>query len=942
MTGNAKLKFVPLFLTLVSLALVVLAWLNFQQRRHYRLPDDGIIWVNSPEGVRAAAVTQNGPGDRIGIRQGEVLTAINGRPIHRSVEVTREIFRAGLGGKAEYELELGGAKREVTVSIGPQNTAKGLHGYLDIVGLLYLFIGAFILARRWGAAKSIHFYLFCLSSFVLYAFSYTGKLNSFDWTIYWLSVAALCAQPALFLHFCLTFPENLSLTERRPWITWALYAPGGMLLGVQALVASGWLVLPFGLAATRWALDRAGLFYLAIYFLTGAAALEFSYRRAQTPLRRQQLKWLTRGTLVAIAPFAFLYAVPYFLGIVPRFWMQLSSLSLIFLPLTFGYAIIRFRLMDVDVIFRRGIAYTLATLAIAGLYFGVVGVLAVFFHNWVSFIGRGGWILAIIVTAFLFQPLANWFQARLARFFSAERYDYRQTLLDFALGLNSERKVDRLLGEVTSRLSLILGVNRVAIFTRAPSGEFVLSATHGFTPWRELDLSFLEPGGPELRKGHLFFESLKSVYGAPADVRKSIRDLGLHYYLALAIGGRTLGYLGLGKTRENDFLSSEDLDLLKTLAGYLSIALENARLVESLEQEAREHQALRDFSESIVESINAGVLACGLDWRIESWNSPLEALYGLKRDEVIGKPLDEIFPENFLADLPRTQNGQPGFSAFKRPLRTADGRDLIVNYSMTPLVGRDAQVIGRLLILTDLTERVNLENQLIQAEKLSSIGLLAAGIAHEVNTPLAVIASQAQMLARQTPAGGPQTPVLEKIVKQSFRASEIVNNLLKFSRLSGSELAELDLNKILHETASIAEPMLRAAKIALRLRLASELPPIYGNSGKLQQVFMNLILNARDAMPLGGELTLTSAGSEASVRAEVSDNGVGIAPDHLSRIFDPFFTTKGLGCGTGLGLAVSYGIIRDHSGKVDVESRPGEGSTFRVELPAVRKPVHAA
>ena len=134
--------------------------------------------------------------------------------------------------------------------------------------------------------------------------------------------------------------------------------------------------------------------------------------------------------------------------------------------------------------------------------------------------------------------------------------------------------------------------------------------------------------------------------------------------------------------------------------------------------------------------------------------------------------------------------------------------------------------------------------------------------------------------------------------------------------------------------------MLRASKIALSLQLAPDLAPVYGNAGRLQQVFMNLIVNARDAMPFGGELTLVTETENSTVRAEVCDDGVGIPPEHLHRIFDPFFTTKSTSRGTGLGLAVSYGIIREHSGTIQVESRVGKGTTFRLEFPTSRKPVH--
>ena len=937
-------RFTVVSLALLSVTLVVFGALNFQQRSRYQHPDDGITWVDSADGITAWIVEPGGPGARAGIREGDRLQAIEGRPIARAEDAAREVFRQGVWARATYELARGSESYQASVIIAPQDASGSARHILEIVGLIYLFIGTFILVRRWSAPKSLHFYVFCLTSFVLYTFAYTGKLNLFDWTIYWLNVVALIVQPALFLHFCLTFPDHSEEERERTRLARWVYLPGAILLVLHVLIAEEILTLSFPLATTpvRWMLDRIEMIYLAAYFVAGAFVLLRAYRRAEVPLIKQQLKWVTRGAFLSIVPFAGFYAVPYFLGFIPVLWMNLSVLSLIFLPLTFGYAIVRYRLMDVDIIFQRGIAYTLATATIVGLFFGFIALFADLFRTTFPSTSRPGWILAIILTAFLFHPLVNWIQARLERFFNAERYDYRRTLLESVRELTSERHLDRLLDQVTARLAETLGVDRVAVFLAGETGGFRLVKSRGITYPGTLDLSFLDPQRSELEKGYLFFDSVKRAFDLPASAQATIEQLDLHYYLPFKVKERTLGYLGLGKTRQGDFLSSEDVDLLQTTSSTVAIALENARLYESLEREARQVQQLRDYSENIIESISVGLLASNLERRVESWNSGMEKLYGLPRAEIMGKRLEEIFPAELLAEL--AQDGEPRrtLNLYKFPLRTADDRHLIVNVSTTPLFGKDNEVIGRLLIFNDITERVDLENQLIQAEKLSSIGLLAAGVAHEVNTPLAVIASQAQLLMRQGVADESQGRTIDKIIKQSFRASEIVNNLLKFSRVSGSEYAELDLNKVIRETLSLVDPMLRASKISLNAQLSSSVPSVYGNQGKLQQVFMNLIMNARDAMPRGGELTLATECENSSVHVEVTDNGVGIPPDNLAKIFDPFFTTKGTSRGTGLGLAVTYGIIREHSGKIQVLSAVGRGTTFKLEFPTARKAVNVA
>src|SRR2546430_12348686 len=306
----------------------------------------------------------------------------------------------------------------------------------------------------------------------------------------------------------------------------------------------------------------------------------------------------------------------------------------------------------------------------------------------------------------------------------------------------------------------------------------------------------------------------------------------------------------------------------------------------------------------------------------------MEVMYALPRRQALTRSLGDVFPPEFIEEFSRVRQSPGIHNLYKVRLPVPTGEIRTVNVAIAPLVTKKFNVAGRLIIMDDITERVDLEHQLSQSDKLSSIGLLAAGVAHEVNTPLAVISSYAQMLSKQVQGDPKKSELLEKITKQTFRASEIVNNLLNFSRTSGAEFAEVDVNRIIQETLALLEHQFKSAKVKVQ-RESEEVPSIYGNAGKLQQVFLNLFLNAKDAMPQGGTLTVrTSNGS--GVHILVADTGSGIAQEHIERIYDPFFTTKtanGAGAkrGTGLGLSVTYGIIQEHAGKIRVESRPGEG-----------------
>jgi signal transduction histidine kinase len=187
---------------------------------------------------------------------------------------------------------------------------------------------------------------------------------------------------------------------------------------------------------------------------------------------------------------------------------------------------------------------------------------------------------------------------------------------------------------------------------------------------------------------------------------------------------------------------------------------------------------------------------------------------------------------------------------------------------------------------------------------------------------------------KDTPKSAKHKEILEKIEKQTFRAAEIVNGLLNFSRLSGSEFKALDINQLIDDSLALLSHQLQSKQIRIESRLDDSLPPVHGNIGKLQQVFVNLFLNARDAMPSGGELGVQTGMFDSMIVVDISDTGMGISEEDLKRIFDPFFTTKTVGRGTGLGLAVTYGIIQEHGGRILVDSDPGKGTHFRLKLPA--------
>jgi two-component system NtrC family sensor kinase len=962
-------RILAVILAVVTLGVCVLAGFNLSQELNTQFPTDGVVWVEAQGGLRADRVPADSPARRAGIRTGDILESMNGRPTSRLADQVKAMYRTGNWNAASYSIfrpTPGGDAAHFPVQVYLEPADRSMDQGSRLIALAYLFIGLYVLFRRWTAPQSTHFFVFCLVSFVMYAFRWTGEPGVMDRIVYWGNLIAYMLQPALFLHFALSFSDEgvggaawetrMPLHVRRRLLAAALYAPGAFLAGLQVWALAHWSAT--GVLSHR--LYQIGLGYTALYYVVAAIVFHSRYVRAGSPLERQQLKWLTRGTLVAVGPFTVLYALPYLFGFeAPALLAKFVLLCLVLLPLTFSWAIVRYRLMDVDLIFKRGVTYTLATAALAGVYFGAVGLTSEVVHTRYPIFGIWGPIVAIIVVGLSFDPLKRMIQARVDRVLDRKNFDYRETLIDFGRSLNAQTDLRALVNSIVERLPQTLLVTRVAVFlssdTEGSSGRrFELAASHGLTnlrlaDLRTLDLRFLD-FDREGANDHIFLENPQQVLRLPDEQRRAAGLLDLNYYLPCRVanregfGTRTVAVIGLGRTDSGDFLSSEDMEVLSSLAGYIGIAIQNAQLYRRLEQKITEFERLKEFHENIVESIHVGIFAVDLEDRIESWNAEMEVMYAKSRSEALRQPMASIFPPEFMTQFNSVRNEQGTHTFYKMRLALPTGETRAANIAIAPLMTRDFEVVGRIVLVDDITDRIELEAQLTQAEKLSSIGLLAAGVAHEVNTPLAVISSYTQMLAKQmrpmTAENQRLAPVLEKITQQTFRASEIVNGLLNFSRTGGTEFSSVDLNRLLHDTLTLLEHQFKTAGIHVETDLDTTLPRIYGNEGKLQQVVLNLLLNARDAMHGASDarIRISTTHIDGSVSVMVQDFGTGIEPDHLHRIFDPFFTTKtqpgkGQHKGTGLGLAVSYGIMQEHGGKMHVDSKVGAGTTFRLEFP---------
>jgi PAS domain S-box-containing protein len=918
-------------------------------RARWHEVEDGVLWSELAEGVTAKEVVPGSAGEVAGIQPGDVLIGVDGKPIRTPADVVEFHHRAHEGTRLSYQLLRLGTRQVIDVSLAPTLQASSMYFVLASVGLFTLLVGAAVRVRRPRDQATLHFFWLCVAFFGAFTFSFNGPFDRLDWVFYWGDAIATPLLAPLLVHFMLVFPERPKRLEHsRPaaLLVPLLYVPAAAIATSRIVALTRDAASADFVSQVIGVLDSAQLVYL---FVCGAVALGVLFRafRELTSLTaRRQLRWIAWGTVLGVAPFAFGYALPWALGWNPPFALQLTVIPLGFVPLTFAFGIVRYRLRDVEVIVKRGLAYAAFLGASAALYVAMRRLAGFVFaedqdpRNWVIA------CLATLAVVLLLQPVKEAVQNALDRLFYRDRYDYRRALVGFARDLNADLDVMRLSQRLVSRIVETLVVDRMALMLAD-------ERSRDFTPISDFGFS---RDAPNLSRGSSLIPRLDAGYTVALDdpivaarfMAEEVelwRDAGIHYFVPCVFEGRAIAVLALGRKDTEQPFNSEDLALLTAVAGQAATSIENGRLYRQLHLKAEELDGLREFNENILESLEDGLVVFDGAERIVRWNRALESFYGVTRDDAIERPLCEVFEAPFVEALRAELRENPsGSTLFRVPLtgRQDDAARLLVNVTAVPLQSASdeadaAMAPGTILLIENITDRVRLVEQLQLSEKMASIGVLAAGVAHEVNTPLTGISSYTQMLLEQSDPSDPNTALLEKIERQTFRAAKIVNGLLNLSRpgtgVTGSERTMVDINTVISDVFSLLEHQFMTAKVKVRRELSPTSVQVSGIEHQLQQVFLNLFLNARDAMPRGGWLSVTTRVDGDRAVAEVSDTGSGIPSEHLARIYDPFFTTKAIGRGTGLGLSITYGIVHEHDGTISCASVIGQGTRFTLSLP---------
>src|SRR5438552_3075460 len=897
-------------LGLLTVALVIGAFASFQRKRSsFERIDFQFVRMNGIVVIKG--VDPHSGAEAAGLRPGDQIWVIADTPTTEIQGLQKTLRR--FGQTVPLIVARGNQTLKLTYRV-PKLKIDYSYLILSFIGFLYLAIGLFTLFRR-GATESRIFYFVTLLSFIVYVYTPAGDI---DWSYKFLQLIeeiATVLLPPLTLHFFLLFPRPVLRDKRQLAL---LYIPAVLLAlwNIDLLLFNN--VVP--IAAVHRSLDviqRWEMLDFGIYFTLALLALGYTYRRA-APVGKKQIKWIYLGLAFGFLPFLATYVVPFVVsGSVSRVYSTISIIPLALIPLAFALSILKYKLWDVEVVIKETLAYAV-TFVFGMIAFSTINLVlshvieegAAMERNFLAF--TSGLLIAGVLI-----PVKGRVESVIERVLYRDSYRHRRAMTDFAQELATFHDVHELITMIRERLRAALDIEKMNLYTHEGSSLLIYQPEDG-VPRRpsESDLGDLGATPLILNEPRLPDAS---------DVPWQLLRAGYRYVFPLRHRGELQGLLLLGTKRGDEPLSRDDLHLLESLTAPVALAIENSRLYGRLRRQLEEIRALKEYNENIIESSSSGIAVIASDGTLLTANKAFWELIG---DEETDEPIEDLFPP--YAELRRSHSRSIATHFVNRR-----GVEKEVTVTSSALNAADLADGARVLVIGDVTDRVRLERELQDKERLASLGLLAAGVAHEVNTPLTGISSYAQLLLNEVAPDDPKYKLLKKMEQQTFRASTLVNNLLDLIANRQRARESVSVPVLIASTVALHEDLLKPKQISVHV---CDIPQteVRGNFHDLQQVLTNVLLNARDAVGDHGNIWIEAEENGERVSIRVKDDGTGIPPELLGRIFEPLVTTKRGQGGTGLGLAITRRILHASDGDISVESTPGNGAEFTISLPRSR------
>lgn len=902
-------RFLSILIALVTLLAVAGGFTSFERKRNsFERLDFQFHWDR--EMITVDSVDPGSRAEQAGIRPGDRIWMVGSTPSSEIDGLKKTLRQVG----AVPIVVARGSELLTMTYEAPALKIDYRYLFLTFIGFLYLAIGLFTLYRG-GSDESLLFYFVSLAAFIVYVYSpASDKIDATYKSLLLIEEFARILLPPLTLHFFLRFPRPLFSRTRTLLLIYA--APLFLLLWVLDLYVFDNVVPLAGLRESLSILDRWEMFHFAVYFTAAFLALTYTYRTAVAIGQKKQIKWIYLGMAVGFIPFLVLYLVPYLMRGEASAYTTVAILPLALIPLAFAVSILKYKLWDVEVVIKEVVAYTV-TFIFGIIAFSTINLLLSHLleerlaleRNFLAF--ASGLLIAGVLV-----PVKGKLETMLEMLLYRDTYRHRRAMADFAQELATFNNLNDLLGIIRERLGAATKIHRVNLLVREGDSLLLFNEEPG-VPRRMSVESFRQ--FVDLRRTQLDTPRLPDDSEAPI----SLLAAGYRYLFPLLHRGELQGLLLTSNKRGEEALSRDDHHLVESLTAPLALAIENARLYGRLRRQLEEIRSLKEYNENIIESSSSAIVVVGGDGTVLTANAAFWDLVGVGEDDQ--SPIQRLFPPYRILG-----------SATSAPVQTefTDARGVVRHVTVTknPFGAQETVDGASVLVIADITERVRLERALQEKERLAGLGLLAAGVAHEVNTPLTGIASYAQLLLSDTSPDDPRYKILKKMELQTFRASHLVNNLLDFAANRSRPHEAVDLSEVIERTLETQEDLLTKKEVKLHV---GEIPQLFvrGDAHELDQVLTNLVLNARDAVEPGGNVWISVREEGPNAVLEVRDDGRGIDPAMLSKIFEPLVTTKRGQGGTGLGLSICQRIVEGSGGSIRVTSSPGAGATFFVFLP---------
>jgi PAS domain S-box-containing protein len=673
------------------------------------------------------------------------------------------------------------------------------------------------------------------------------------------------------------------------------------------------------------------------YFLTGFVLAIYRLSRqlrSASGMRKLQLRYLLLGILLGGAGGITTNLI------IPLVWgtSRYSLLGPYFTLIMAGFAahaIIRYRLLDIRVVIKSGVVYASGIAVAVSLFVGITSLLRTLTGDRTDSVSLTAAVVIAIITAVLFQPLNTSLQNLLNRYLYRRRYDFQRTVRDTSRHLSTILDPTELLHFLVNSIERILKVERACVYLRSDSGD-TLSIVAASGQWaldRSLAISEQSALPTFLRRERracVRDDVVSSRDRIALAAKRELRQLDGEAALPLVEDNTVSGFLLVGPKLSGDPYFPEDLDLVSTLASQATIALKNAQLYKQV-------VIANEYIENILSTMESGVIAVAADGAVTLFNAAAEQMTHLKAVDLKGKSADLLPPS--LADALRQAASGEAQAQIEMAINDLEGQLVPIISSSSTLKDRTGALLGAVAVFSDLSRVKELEREKRRAERLASIGALASGIAHEIKNPLVAIKTFAELLPERFSDEEFHTDFAKVVVREIDRIDALVARLRGLTP-TVQRMVALDVTVPIQETLALLRAQLEQARIVTTTSLQSPLPSVAGNIDQLKQLFLNVFVNAIEAMSSGGRLEIRvlaqrALGSEVVI-AEIEDTGGGISPNVMSKIFDPFVTTKERG--SGLGLSICRGIADAHRATIyATNSASGRGAVVVVEFPALTR-----